>query len=73
MWKGEIPGLPQSPWPSFMEPLATRQQVFISKNMSDYMKELEIPPGETPYKYKCRGRIGRGGRIVMDRIPVSLF
>ncbi|CAH0493261.1 unnamed protein product [Peronospora farinosa] len=25
---------------------------------------------QQPPKYRCRGRIGRGGRLVMDRIPV---
>lgn len=41
--------------------------------MSEYMRELELKPDETPYKYRCRGRIGRGGRVVMDRIPVNYF
>lgn len=38
--------------------------------MSAYLRELEMPFDQTPTMFRCRGRVGRGGRIVMDRIPV---
>lgn len=51
-------------------------------NPSDYMKDLEFRYHDTssgmavttpiyPTSYRSRGRIGRGGRLVIDRIPVS--
>jgi hypothetical protein len=35
-----------------------------------YMRELEVSPDRFPSKFRCRGRVGRGGRVVMDRVPV---
>jgi hypothetical protein len=35
-----------------------------------YMRELEVSPDRPPTKFRCRGRVGRGGRVVMDRVPV---
>jgi hypothetical protein len=43
---------------------------------SSYMADLEYRADEkdgayiAPQRYKARCRIGRGGRLVMDRIPV---
>lgn len=38
--------------------------------MASYMRELELSPDKIPVKYRLRGRVGRGGRVVMDRIPI---
>ncbi len=39
---------------------------------SDYLDDLELDADDEgpPVKYGCRGRIGRGGRLVIDRYPV---
>ena len=49
----------------------------LSGSLNDYLDDLELhrhvdADGDTqlPLKYRCRGRVGRGGRLVMDRLPV---
>mmetsp|Transcript_23137 Transcript_23137/g.33901 ORF Transcript_23137/g.33901 Transcript_23137/m.33901 type:complete len:655 (-) Transcript_23137:198-2162(-) len=65
------PCLPQCPWPSFMEPLSTREEVVVPQSMGRYMEDLELQHDRGRIaRFRCRGRVGRGGRIVMDRIPV---
>lgn len=70
---------------SFLHPLPTREKQAINTSTftaADYMRDLEFRPAESvntislttlPLKYRCRGRIGRGGRLVVDRIPVSFY
>lgn len=65
-------------WPSFMDRLDTREKINLSSNMSEYLDVLEsMEPMEGSIdciqpikKFRYRGRVGRGGRLVMDRIPV---
>ena len=48
------------------------------RSFLDYQEELELRvPAHSdnifaalPRKYRCSGRVGRGGRIVVDRFPV---
>jgi hypothetical protein len=68
---------------TFLHPLSIRDKLVMNTSSftaADYMRDLEFRPAESintmstttlPLKYRCRGRIGRGGRLVMDRIPVS--
>jgi hypothetical protein len=66
--------------------MSLRQVPMVSSisGPGEYMKDLEFrqhdapmgliaaAPGPIyPSSYRCRGRIGRGGRLVIDRIPVS--
>lgn len=63
----------ESMWPTFMDDLYTRQKIYAPRSMSEYLKDLELSGDESddpPSRFRLRGRIGRGGRIVMDRIPV---
>ena len=61
----------QSMWPTFMDDLNTREKYYAPRNMSEYMEDLELrEDADPPSRYRVRGRIGRGGRIVMDRIPI---
>ena len=53
-------------------------QSMIYRSFSEYQEDLElrIPLSSTtssslPRKYRCSGRVGRGGRIVVDRFPVE--
>ncbi len=44
----------------------------VPRSMLDYMEDLCIrQTEEVPLVYRSRARVGRGGRIVMDRVPVS--
>jgi hypothetical protein len=69
-----IPGPPaflQPMWPSFMNDLPSREKTPFHTSLADYADELELQRDHgLPTKYRCRGRIGRGGRMIMDRIPV---
>ncbi|CAM9226358.1 unnamed protein product [Phaeothamnion confervicola] len=65
--------------PSFMDPLATRQNFretvleVVEPNLPIYTPAAigKSRRGPAPvYKYRCRGRMGRGGRVVFDRVPV---
>lgn len=41
------------------------------RSYAEYMSDLEFRDDEAiPNKFRCRARIGRGGRLVYDRIPV---
>jgi hypothetical protein len=45
----------------------------IPRTMLDYMNDLNVRQGEPlPTSYRTASRVGRGGRIVMDRIPVNI-
>jgi hypothetical protein len=57
-------------WPNFMSNLNIREKVDTQSTISDYISSLEFQSGVMPTKFRSRGRIGRGGRLVMDRIPV---
>ena len=48
----------------------TSSQLFVCRSMASYMRELEVSPDRPPTKFRCRGRVGRGGRVVIDRVPV---
>ena len=68
-----LPGpkyLCKSSWPSFMSNLPTRDMVNVQMTLSDYIDELDMRPDEIPRKFKSSARIGRGGRMVIDRIPI---
>lgn len=44
----------------------------------EYLQQLELQydnKGQVklPSKYRARCRIGRNGRVIIDRIPVSIF
>jgi hypothetical protein len=43
---------------------------FASANITSSSNE-DGQEADYPLKYRCRGRIGRGGRLVIDRFPVS--
>jgi hypothetical protein len=57
-------------WPSFMSNLPTRDKLNVQMNLSDYIDELDMRPDEVPRKFMSKARVGRGGRLVIDRIPV---
>ena len=64
-------------WPSFLNPLKARDKSHMPLNQTEYLEDLEFQLDVNgapmiPVKYRCRGRIGRGGRLVMDRIPTYL-
>eukprot|EP01038_Epipyxis_sp_PR26KG_P004496 gene4496-6352_t len=64
----------QPAWPSFMDDLPMREKINVRASLMDYIEDLEAPyeydQVNSPVKYRCRSRIGRGGRLVMDRIAV---
>lgn len=50
--------------------------LFYFQSVVEYIEDLELRTdmnGATiaPATYHCRFRVGRGGRLIMDRIPVS--
>jgi hypothetical protein len=48
-------------------------KTFIPRSVSEYAAELELRSDlPLPTKFRCRGRVGRGGRIVIDRVPVCI-
>ena len=57
----------------------TTFQSMMFRSFLDYQEELELRvPAHSdnifaalPRKYRCSGRVGRGGRIVVDRFPVK--
>ena len=83
-----IPGLPgpssacRPQWPSFMEPLLTRDtgNPSLHRPLATYMDDLQMQwdgeeeeeEGELHVTYRARGRIGRGGRLVVDRVPLRV-
>eukprot|EP01034_Spumella_vulgaris_P030038 gene30038-37188_t len=72
------PTLCQPIWPTFMTPLPVRDTVVTSshRSYSNYLDDLELRRDPLtgrvipPDKYRGRCRVGRGGRLIMDRIPV---
>lgn len=61
-------------WPSYTASLPTRER---AANISplDYLEALELRRDENleivmPIKYRTRFRVGRGGRLFGDKIPV---
>ena len=72
------PGIDCRPvWPSFLNPLKARDKPHMPLNQTEYLEDLEFQLDDNgapmiPAKYRCRGRIGRGGRLVMDRVPTYL-
>lgn len=60
----------RSQWPNFMSNLPTRSKLNVQMNLSDYIDELDMRPDEVPRKFMSKARVGRGGRLVIDRIPV---
>ena len=60
----------RSLWPSFMSSLPTRDMITVQTTLSDYIDELDMRPDEVPIKFKSSARVGRGGRMVVDRIPI---
>jgi len=67
------PVICQPAWPSFMEAKPNFEQ---RMSAADYLTDLEYRVDERngnylePARYKARCRIGRGGRLVLDRVPV---
>lgn len=64
-------------WPSFMNDLPFRRtEVDTSGSVSTYMSSLELRVDDVsgaviaPERYEARFRIGRGNRLVLDRVPV---
>lgn len=65
-------------WPSFMDDLTTFRSsaVDTSGSVSTYMSALELRVDDVtgafiaPERYEARFRIGRGNRLVLDRVPV---
>lgn len=39
---------------------------------TSYCDDAHFQPTAKPRKYQCRGRLGRGGRILIDRVPIDL-
>ena len=67
----------QPSWPSFMNDLPFRRsEVDTSGSVSKYMSSLDLRVDDVsgaviaPEKYEARFRIGRGNRLVLDRVPV---
>lgn len=61
----------ESMWPTFMDELNTREKVYAPRSLSEYMSDLDLSEEDAPpSRFRLRGRIGRGGRVVMDRIPI---
>jgi len=43
----------------------------MPRSISEYLDDLELRHDEPlPTKFRCRLRLGRGGRLVVDRVPV---
>lgn len=67
-------------WPAFMQDLPTRDTSLPTtsqRNLTNYLRDLEFRRDAQdqvilPEKYRARCRVGRGGRVVVDRIPVRL-
>lgn len=63
-------------YPHFLYPLPSREQLYSYCTPSEYLQALEYRYDDSheavaPMKYKARCRVGRGGRLVIDRVPVS--
>lgn len=62
-------------WPHYYEKNTQgRGRIFID-NPEDYLEALELRRDEygepmIPHKYRIRYRVGRGGRLVADKIPI---
>ncbi len=68
----------QQPWASFMESRSSQEQQSVAHRSSAaaYMEDLEMRTDAfgaviPPKSFRCRCRVGRGGRLVLDRIPVK--
>ncbi|KAJ1426439.1 hypothetical protein B484DRAFT_83836 [Ochromonadaceae sp. CCMP2298] len=64
----------QPPWPSFMEQADYREEAAV-RSVGEYIDALEYRYDAEnrpilPTKYRARCRVGRGGRLVVDRIPL---
>lgn len=62
-------------WPHFMQSAANGQVNWENNSCSAYLDALEYQVDGNlqpilPNKYRVAGRVGRGGRLVLDRIPV---
>ena len=49
------------------DPSVLKKVVYEDEAVSE---EEDERPGVYPSKFRCRGRIGRGGRLVVDRVPI---
>lgn len=74
---------PRPSVPSFMEPYATRATyempgtlnfprvgMFCGEEGGAAAAAVGEAERSTPVSYSCRGRIGRGGRVIFDRVPI---
>jgi len=73
---------PRPSVPSFMEPYATRATYELPGTLNfprvsmfcgddeDAAAAVGEAGRSTPVSYSCRGRIGRGGRVIFDRVPI---
>ena len=54
-----------------MLPAPVSDHVRAPRSVSEYLDELELRENEPlPTKFRCRLRLARGGRVVVDRIPI---
>jgi hypothetical protein len=71
-------------WPNFVQSLSYRNDMSTitgndyRNSSSSYYQDLEFKLDEygeklLPVKYRSRYRVGRSGRLIMDRVPVSHF
>ena len=47
-------------------------QVYPAQSLNEYIDDLNVASNQQPSGFRCRMRVGRGNRLVIDRIPVSL-
>ncbi len=62
-------------WPHFFAPAAARDQFYSYCTPNEYIQALEFRNDENfdpilPTKFRSRCRIGRNGRLIVDRVPV---
>lgn len=59
------------PAPNFLQPLETREQYVTDWSMSiPHVTTYDNAVPEPTFRYRHRSRVGRGGRIVIDRLPL---
>lgn len=65
-------------WPHYYEKTLQGRGRFFISSPEDYLESLELRRDEfgepmIPHKYRIRYRVGRGGRLIADKIPVRKF